>query len=177
MMIYLDLFLAFFIPNMIGYGGGPATIPLIKHEVVEHYGWLTMAEYSDLLAVGNALPGPIAIKIAAVVGYEQAGVLGAVITIVATVGPSLFLMLALLSILYKNRTSPRVKRLSQFVLPAIAVLMLHLTFGFFSTSIETISWLPTIALAVLSYIALEKFKIHPAFAIVIGLCIGGFFLS
>lgn len=176
-MIYIDLFLAFFIPNMVGYGGGPATIPLIKHEVVEHYGWLTMAEYSDILAVGNALPGPIAIKIAAVVGYEQAGIVGAAITVVATVGPSLFLMMVLLGILYKNRTSPRVKRLSQFVLPAIAVLMLHLTFGFFSTSVETISWLPTILLAVMSYIALEKFKLHPPFVIAVGLCIGGLFLA
>ncbi|MER1984437.1 MAG: chromate transporter [Solibacillus sp.] len=177
MSIYMDLFLAFFIPNMIGYGGGPATIPLIQHEVVGHYGWLTMAEYSDLLAIGNALPGPIAVKIAAFVGYEQAGILGAVITILATVGPSLFLMMVLLGILYKNRTSLRVKRLSRFVLPAIAVLMLNLTFGFFATSIETISWLPTIVLAIMSYVALEKFKLHPALVIAVGLCIGGIFLA
>jgi chromate transporter len=32
-MIYLELFLAFFIPGIVGYGGGPASIPLIE------YGW------------------------------------------------------------------------------------------------------------------------------------------
>lgn len=177
MSIYIDLFLAFFIPNIIGYGGGPATIPLIKHEVIEHYGWLTMAEYSELLAIGNALPGPIAVKVAAFVGYDQAGGLGAVVAILATVGPSLFLMMVLLGILYKNRTSPRVKRLSQFVLPAIAVLMLNLTFGFFETSVEMISWLPTIVLTIMSYVALEKFKLHPALVIAVALCIGGIFLA
>lgn len=177
MSIYVELFLAFFIPNIIGYGGGPATIPLIKHEVVVHYGWLTLAEYSDILAIGNALPGPIAVKVAAIVGYEQAGILGACITIVATVGPSLALMMALLGVLYKNRTSPRVKRLSQFVLPAVAVLMLNLTFGFFSTSVEIINWLPTIILALFGYIALERWKLHPAFVIAIGLCVGGLFLA
>lgn len=40
-MIYWDLFLAFFIPNIIGYGGGPAIIPLIEAEVVGRYGWMT----------------------------------------------------------------------------------------------------------------------------------------
>ncbi|OCS87272.1 chromate transporter [Caryophanon latum] len=176
-MIYIDLFLAFFIPNIVGYGGGPATIPLIKHEVVEKYGWLTLSEYSEVLALGNALPGPIAIKIAAFVGYDQAGILGACITVLATVGPSLALMIALLGILYRNRTSPRVQRLSKFVLPAIAVLMLSLTFGFVETTVTTIHWLPAILLLVGSYIALEKLKWHPALVIVLALIIGGVFLS
>ena len=86
------------------------------------------------------------------------------------------LMLALLSLLYRYRESPRVKRLSSFVLPAIAVLMANLTFNFFSTSIEGISWIPTIMIAVVSYIALERFKIHPALVIVAGLLVGGLFL-
>lgn len=176
-MIYIQIFLAFFIPGIIGYGGGPASIPLIENEVVDTYGWMTTAEFSDTLAIGNALPGPIATKMAAYIGYEQAGVLGAVIAIVATIGPSLLLMLLLLGLLYRNRNSPRVKRLSSFVLPAIAILMANLTFDFFSTSVEVIKWLPTIIIAVASYFALERFKIHPALVIAVGLIIGGLFLK
>lgn len=176
MSIYIDLFFAFFIPNVIGYGGGPATIPLIKHEVVENYGWLTLSEYSDLLAVGNTLPGPITIKIAAFIGYDQAGVVGACVAIFATAGPSLILMLALLRLLHKHRSSPRVQRLSKFVLPAIAVLMLQLTFGFVESAVTSIEWLPTILLMLGSYIALEKWQWHPAVVIVISLIVGGLFL-
>ena len=175
-MIYIDIFLAFFIPGIIGYGGGPASIPLIENQVVSTYGWMTTAQFSDTLALANALPGPIATKLAGYIGYEQGGVLGAVIALFATVGPSLILMIALLSLLYRYRESPRVKRLSSFVLPAIAILMANLTFDFFATSIGGISWIPTIIIAVVSYFALEKFKIHPALVIVAGLLVGGFFL-
>lgn len=88
-MIYIDIFLAFFIPGIIGYGGGPASIPLIENQVVSTYGWMTTAQFSDTLALANALPGPIATKLAGYIGYEQGGVLGAVIALFATVGPSL----------------------------------------------------------------------------------------
>lgn len=177
MMLYLQIFWAFFLPNLIGYGGGPATIPLIENEVVQTYGWMTTAEFSDTLALGNALPGPIATKMAAFVGFELGGVLGAVIAVLATVGPSLAAMMILLNILYRNRNSPRVKRLSSFVLPAVAVLMANLTFDFVATSVKFIDWLPTIVIMVVSYFALEKWKVHPAIVIVVGLIGGALFLG
>lgn len=175
-MIYVEIFLAFFIPSILGYGGGPASIPLIENQVVATYSWMTTAEFSDTLAIANALPGPIATKLAGYIGYEQGGILGAFIALLATVGPSLILMLLLLSLLYRNRNSPRVKRLSSFVLPAIAVLMADLTFDFFATSIAGINWIPTIVIAVISYFAMERFKVHPAMVIGAGLLIGGLFL-
>lgn len=175
-MIYLQIFLAFFYPGILGYGGGPASIPLIEHEVVEKYGWMTTSEFSEILALGNALPGPIATKMAGFIGYEVGGIWGAVIALVATVGPSLIAMLILLKILYRYRHSERVKRLSKFVLPAIAVLLAGMTFDFFDTSYDAIGLAATVVLIAAAYIALERMKIHPAFVILGGLLIGGFFL-
>src|SRR4051794_1075858 len=105
-MIYWQIFLAFFIPGILGYGGGPASIPLIENEVVDRYGWLTVNEFSEALALGNALPGPIATKMAGYIGFQQGGILGAVIGVFATVGPSLILMIALLRLLMKYKESP-----------------------------------------------------------------------
>jgi chromate transporter len=85
-------------------------------------------------------------------------------------------VLALLNLLSKYRNSPRVKRLSSFVLPAISVLLLSLTFDFLQTSYEINNLIPTILLVIAGYLALEKFKIHPAFVILPGLIIGGFLL-
>lgn len=175
-MTYVNLFLAFFFPNIIGYGGGPATIPLIEHEVVEKYGWMTKSEFSEVLALGNALPGPIATKMAAYIGYEVAGVLGSAVALLATVGPSVLLMIVLLKILHVYRNSPRVKRLSSFVLPAIAVLMGALTVDFFIESASNIGIVLTIVFAVVSYILLEKVKLNPAFVIVAGLACGALLL-
>ncbi|RHW35856.1 chromate transporter [Lysinibacillus yapensis] len=175
-MIYLQIFLAFFYPGILGYGGGPSSIPLIEHEVVEKYGWMTTSEFSEVLAFGNALPGPIATKMAGYIGYEVAGIPGALVALFATVGPSLILMLILLNILFRYRHSQRVKRLSSFVLPAIAVLLAEMTFDFFDTSYEAIGILATVILMAAAYIALERLKIHPAFVILGGLLVGGFFL-
>lgn len=73
MKIWISLFIGFFLANILGYGGGPASIPLMYEEIVNHYKWLTNAEFSNMLALGNALPGPIATKIAAYVGYDVYG--------------------------------------------------------------------------------------------------------
>ncbi|KGR76129.1 chromate transporter [Ureibacillus sinduriensis] len=175
-MVYVQIFLAFFYPGILGYGGGPSSIPLIEHEVVDNYGWMTTSEFSEVLALGNTLPGPIATKMAGFIGYEVAGIPGALIALLATVGPSLVLMLLLLNILYRNRNSPRVKRLSSFVLPAIAILLADMTLDFFNTSYDAIGLLVTVLLMAAAYFALEKMKIHPAFVIMAGLVIGGFFL-
>lgn len=175
-MIYWHLFLAFFFPNILGYGGGPSAIPLVEHEVVSKYNWMTKTEFSEQLAFANSLPGPIATKMAGYIGYEVGGVFGSIIALFATIAPSLILMLVLLNLLSKHRNSPRVKRLSSFVLPAIAVLLLSLTFDFLHTSYDINRLIPTILLVIAGYLALEKFKIHPAFVILAGLIIGGFLL-
>src|SRR5690606_38969320 len=48
----LELFIGFFRANIVGYGGGPATIPLIEAEAVSKYEWLTKEEFADTLAMG-----------------------------------------------------------------------------------------------------------------------------
>jgi chromate transporter len=94
-MLYWQIFLAFFIPNIIGYGGGPPSIPLVQAEVVDHYGWMTNAQFSQILALANSLPGPIATKLAGYIGYEIGGVWGAIIGLFASMGPTVIAMLLL----------------------------------------------------------------------------------
>ncbi|MBU9719908.1 MULTISPECIES: chromate transporter [Bacillaceae] len=176
-MIYWEIFLAFFIPGILGYGGGPATIPLIEHEVVHRFEWMTVEEFGEVLALGNALPGPIATKMAGFIGYEQGGILGAGVGLFATIAPSLILMIVLLSILYRFKDSPKVKLLSNIVRPTIAVLLGVLTFRFVETSYLESGWLQTGFLLVVSYYLLEKRKIHPAYVILGALVYGALFLA
>lgn len=176
-MIYWELFLAFFIPNIIGYGGGPAIIPLIEAEVVGRYGWMTSQAFAETLALGNALPSPIATKMAGYVGYEVAGISGAFIAVAATVIPSLLLMLGALGLLYRHRDSPRVKRMSQWVRPVIAMMMAWLTLGFLLESLNTSGASHTLIIAAVAAIALIRFKTHPAFVVMGALIYGGLFLG
>ncbi|MDQ0157109.1 chromate transporter [Robertmurraya andreesenii] len=176
-MIYWKIFLAFFIPGILGYGGGPASIPLIENEVVDRYGWLTVNEFSEVLALANALPGPIATKMAGYIGFQQAGFLGATVAIFATVGPSLILMLGLLGILMKHKDSPRVKRMTTLIRPVIAVLLGVMTYDFFFSAYEGVGIWQTLFLGVGSYILMEKMKVHPAYVIAGALVYGAVVLS
>lgn len=175
-MIYWHLFLAFFIPNIVGYGGGPAIIPLIEAEVVGRYGWMTSQGFAETLALGNALPSPIATKMAGYVGYEVAGIGGAAVAIAATVVPSMLLMIAALGLLYRHRESPRVKRMSQWVRPVIAIMMAWLTLGFLLEGINGAGWVHTLIIGLVAVIALVRFSIHPAFVVMAALVYGAFII-
>ncbi|MGM0843577.1 MAG: chromate transporter [Bacillota bacterium] len=176
-MIYWEIFLAFFIPGILGYGGGPASIPLVENEVVDRYGWLTVNEFSEVLALANGLPGPIATKMAGYIGYSQGGILGSIVGVFATVAPSLILMIVLLSILMKFKSSPKVKKMTNLVKPTIAVLLGVMTWGFLSNSYEGIGVWQTIFLAAAAFLLLEKMKIHPVYVIGGALVYGAVFLG
>lgn len=176
-MIYFKIFLAFFIPGILGYGGGPASIPLIENEVVDRYEWMTVNEFSEVLAMGNALPGPIVTKMAGYIGYAQGGILGAAVGIFAAVAPSLILMIGLLSLLMKFKDSPRVKRLTIVVRPVIAVLLGVMTYDFFFSSYEGAGLLHTILIGGISFVLMEKLKVHPAYVIAGALVYGALVLS
>lgn len=175
-MIYLKLFYVFFYTNLLGYGGGPATIPLIEKEVVKNQQWMSTEEFSHVLGLSNALPGPIATKMAGYIGYSEAGILGSFISVFATIMPSLVLMMVLLSILNKFKDSPRVKRLSTFVLPTIAVLMAQLASGFTETAILDNGAMLSVICIAIAFTLMEYVKISPILCIVAGLILGGLFL-
>ena len=171
------LFLAFFIPGIVGYGGGPASIPLIEQEVVNRYGWMSTQEFGEVLALANALPGPIATKMAAFVGWEVAGVPGVIATLFATVGPSLAAMLLLMSVLLKYKDHPRMKKMTSYIQAPIAVLLGVLAFQFFVMSWEDAGMIQTLFIAIAALLLLEKFKVHPVIVIIGSLIYGAIFLS
>ncbi len=175
--LLIEIFIAFFIPAVIGYGGGPATIPLIEEQVVSRYGWLTVDEFAEILALGNTLPGPIATKMAAYIGFSQAGFLGGFIGLFATIAPSLILMITLLGILYKYKDSPKVKRLTNYVRPTIAVLLGLLAYRFFDRAYTQIGIVQATAISVISLLLIQKYKVHPAFIIAASLIYGAIFLG
>lgn len=176
-MIYWQIFLAFLIPGIVGYGGGPASIPLVENEVVERFEWMSVQEFSEMLAMANALPGPIATKMAGFIGFQQGGILGTAIGVFATVAPSLILMIVLLNVLNKFKDSPKVKTMTFLIRPTIAVLLGGMAFSFFQTSFDGAGLWQTLFLVVVSFVLLEKVKLNPAFVIVFALAYGAVFIG
>ncbi len=171
-MIYWHLFLAFFIPGILGYGGGPASIPLVEHEVVGNYEWLSTQEFSEVVAIGNSLPGPIATKMAGYIGYAEGGILGSIVAMLATVAPSLILMIFMMAILMKYKDEPEVKNLTKVIRPVIAILLGFMTIQFAQQSVDGLGIGYTLIIMAASFVLLEKVKLHPAFVIALALVFG-----
>jgi|SRR5690625_423104 len=176
-MIYWQIFMANFVANILGYGGGPATIPLLEYEVVNRYGWFTVSEYSEMVALGNGLPGPIATKLAGYIGFEVGGVFGAFVGVFASVAPSMIMMIALLSLLLKYKDSPKVIKLTQYIRPTIAVLLGVMTYNFFLNSYEEAGMIHTVIIGIVSLLALEKWKVSPVFVVLGALTYGAVLLG
>lgn len=176
-MLLLQMFLAFFIPGILGYGGGPASIPLIENEVVGHYHWMNVTEFSNVLALGNALPGPIATKMAGYIGYQVGGLAGSFVALFATIAPSLILLIVLLQILYRFKDSPKVKRLTLMIRPIIVVMLGMMAWNFFTASNKASGWLPMILIGAASFVLMQRLKFHPAFVVAGALIIGAAFMG
>ena len=110
MNLYLNIFIAFFRSGMLGFGGGPSSIPLIHKEVVSTFKWMTDDEFSNVVALGNTLPGPINTKMAGYIGYRVGGMIGLLVALFAGVLPTVLLMLALLTSFNQFKDNPKCTR-------------------------------------------------------------------
>ncbi|MBQ8704358.1 MAG: chromate transporter [Bacteroidales bacterium] len=93
-MIFLELFYTFLLIGLLTFGGGYSMVALIQGEVVTHHGWMSAAEFTDLLAVSQMTPGPVGINTATYAGYTA--VLNAGYPQWAAVGGSLLASLAVI---------------------------------------------------------------------------------
>lgn len=96
MTVLWKVLMAFLKTGLLGFGGGAAIAPAMHKEAVEKYGWVDSVTFNDILALSNTLPGPAAPQMAAVIGYRACGILGAVMAVLALVGPIAVLVVALI---------------------------------------------------------------------------------
>jgi chromate transporter len=174
MKSYVDLMIGFARTGVTGYGGGPSTIPLIEYEAVKKYEWMTEEEFGQTLALANTLPGPIATKMAAYIGYKVKGGIGAAVAILAHILPSLFGMLFMLGLLYKFRTSPIVSGMVQGVTPIIGVMLLEMAYKFADKARKGLGMPIALGLGGASLVLIQFLNLHPG--IMIGASLLGAFV-
>ena len=171
MNLYLNIFIAFFRSGMLGFGGGPSSIPLIHKEVVSTFKWMTDDEFSNVVALGNTLPGPINTKMAGYIGYRVGGMIGLLIALIAGVLPTVLLMLALLTSFNQFKDNPRVQGMTNAIVPIVGVMMGVLTWSFLKKAKNGLGWKIGSILLIGSFICIVVLGIHPG--IVIGLLLIG----
>ncbi len=128
------LFYSFFRLGLFSYGGGYAMISLIQRETLSH-GWLTAAQFADIVAIAEMTPGPIAINSATYVGYKVAGITGSAFATFALVLPSFVLILLASKYLIRWQKHPLNQMVFYGLRPVIIGLIASAGFVIAQTSI------------------------------------------
>jgi chromate transporter len=77
----------------LSFGGGFVIIPLMQHDAVHTYHWMTTAQFLSAVALGQVTPGPVVLTVA-VVGYAAAGLAGGLLAVLIAFAPSFIFVLA-----------------------------------------------------------------------------------
>jgi len=142
MMLKIDLF---------AFGGGFASVPLMLHEVVDVRHWLSAKTFMDGIALGQVTPGPIVIT-ATFVGYQIAGLAGAVVGTVSIFSPSFFMVLATVPYLDRVQHNAAFRKTLRGVLASFVGLLAAVAVHFGMA----VSWsIPSIAVAAAAFVALR----------------------
>lgn len=145
------------------FGGGYAAVQLAQAETVEHYHWLSMNEFSQMEAIAEMTPGPIALNIASFVGTKLGGWFGAVATTLAIIAVPCLITLILAHLYQKYGNMPAVSAVLNGIKPAVLGMLASVSLSFtllamqplpYSTSAELIKKfnylaIPAILLAVI----------------------------
>jgi len=169
-----NLFIAFFRASNLSFGGGPAMIPLIQAETVDNHHWLTNAQFADAIAMANALPGPLGTKVAAYLGYQVASWPGAIVALLATILPTVLILIVLGGILKKYANSSNLKAALTGVRPIVTALLIIVAYEMAVDAfrIQVPLDYATVLIAVGSAAALYFLKLHPVLLIVLSMVIG-----
>lgn len=166
----LKLFWSFFQIGAMSIGGGYAAMPLIRSQVVDLHGWLTMTEFTDLITIAEMTPGPIAINGATFVGTQIAGLPGAIIATLGCVLPSSAIVLTLAWLYNKYRNLSVIQGILSGLRPAVVALIASAGLSILLTALwgssAPASWLndfqivPCLLFAA-ALLCLKKFKLSP----------------
>ncbi|SDI38210.1 chromate transporter [Alteribacillus bidgolensis] len=170
---YWKLFISFVKPGLLGFGGGPASIPFIEKEVCDKNNWMTHEEFFEALALGNSLPGPITTKLAAIVGYKVGGITGMTVAITGMVVPTAILVVLLTNLYMKYKNIPKIEGIIHVLKVVVVVLLLQVTWELGKNGITDKL---TICIFIAATIAIFTFKLHPLLVIVLAIVFALIFL-
>lgn len=172
----------FFMIGLFTVGGGSAAIPLVQAEAVGR-GWITMEKFTSIVAISESTPGPIGINMATYIGYEKFGILGAIITSLAMILPSVIIILIIAKFFSNFNKKPWVKAVFYGLRACIVGLVGVAFITILNTALgvqivdKTISfqWVSVIIYLIMTFL-LFKSKKHPVYFIVLGGILGVIFL-
>lgn len=165
------LTLSFAIIGIGAYGGGLVTVPLMEHELVKRRELLQNEEMSQIVAIAQMTPGPIAVNAATFVGFRVKGITGALLATTVVVLPALLILVPLGFIRETVKPNQHFVRFRRGLRTSVLSLLL---FAVWSYGHMVVTGIPEFIIAIGAFLALTMFegKVHPLVVIVLGGLIG-----
>ena len=153
-MIFLRLFYVFSYIGLFNFGGGYAMLSFIQQEVVQKNGWMTEAEFTDIVAISQSTPGPIGINCATYVGYTAVmndafvadgilaelglgwiwGIIGSLLATISVLWLPFIVMIMVSRFLLRHHDSTTQKSIFAALRPAIIGLLASAALSLMNTS-------------------------------------------
>ena len=183
LFLTLRVFWEFFKIGLFAVGGGPATLPYLM-ELSDKFGWFTMEELTNMIAVSESTPGPLGINMATYVGYQTLGPWGGVVATVGLVLPSLIIICLIAAFFAKFNSNKIVQSAFGTIRPAVTAIIAVAVLGicrvtlFTEFNLQSFVFGPIWQIIIFSAVVLGllqiKFlkKIHPFLWFVVGAVVG-----
>ena len=182
MMLYVELVLVFFMIGLFCFGGGYGILPFIQGEVIQR-GWMSTQEFINIIAVSESTPGPLGINVATYVGFKLGGVCGAICSTVGLMLPAFFLVVLVSRLLYTKTGRALWNRWTIGIRPVVIGLILYAAYTIAKTELIRVSlgvwsiqWI-SVLLAIVGFVGVQKFKVHPVLLIGAAAVLGAIFAA
>lgn len=173
-MILLELFLTFARVGLFTFGGGYAMLPLIESEIIRGKQWLTLAEFTDIVAIAEVTPGPIAVNSATFVGYRLAGIPGGVVATLGVVTPSVVIVLLLAILAKRLENNSALAHIKAGMRPAVVGLIAAAAFAVAKVAFCDVR---SVLIGVIAAILLFRAKLDPILVLAISGVLGAVIFS
>ncbi|MFF2890812.1 chromate transporter [Paenibacillus sp. NPDC057967] len=175
-----SMFLFFLKLGFLSFGGGYALIPMIEHEAARRQ-WMSSDAFLDLIGVAGMAPGPAAVNISTLIGYQTHGISGAIIALFGLILPSAILTLVLLTALYRLHKQAWLNRILYGLQPIVTALILFAVYRLGVGSLDGSAWdkqlLVGIFIVGAGWMMLVRYRMHPVFILLFSAICGAAFLT
>ena len=169
----LGLFGHFLVLSLLAVGGAITTVPDMHRFIVAEHHWLTDAQFTASIAIAQAAPGPNVLFVA-VLGWNVAGALGALITMVGCLLPSTMLSLWATRWGTQRRETRGVRAFTAGLMPLTLGLLLSTGWVLAQPYLIDANhrW-GALALIALSVMVMLRTRFSPIWLVAVGMIAGG----
>ncbi|MDF2532028.1 MAG: Chromate transport protein [Clostridia bacterium] len=168
----IKLFIAFLKIGAFSFGGGYGVLAFMQRELIESNHWISLQDFTNIVAIAEMTPGPIAVNASTFVGYTMGSFMGSTL---ATFGVILvpFTISLIVSIYFnKFKHLKQVNWILKGIRPAVLGLIAAACFNIGKISFVDVK---SVIIGVLAFIGVYRFKVHPILALAISGVLGVLF--